>query len=222
MWTCRHLPHTVLVTQESSRARRLRQAPQPRSNRLAGNNLRSTSQLPPPSLSRQHRKHNMPPHLPEELLDRIIYYAAAWHPAYSSWIAQRYRETLLSICLASKTLCRLARPHLYKALRRNQGFVLDPYACLRDGTSSNSATSARCLRAIPPHSLYQAGVWRHVSVAFSQYARWPFVQCSAARIARGARRLTAVPTTSAGLLVRHSRNRYIPESAVPSFVEQDT
>jgi hypothetical protein len=57
----------------------------------------------------------MPPHLPEELLDRIIYYAAAWHPTHSSWIAQPYRETLLSICLASKTLYRLARPHLYKA-----------------------------------------------------------------------------------------------------------
>ena len=57
----------------------------------------------------------MPPQLPEELLDRIIYYVAAWHPSYSSWISQRHRETLLSICLASKTLCRLARPHLYKA-----------------------------------------------------------------------------------------------------------
>jgi hypothetical protein len=57
----------------------------------------------------------MPPQLPEELLDRIIYYAAAWHPSYNSWISQRYRETLLSICLASKALCRLARPHLYKA-----------------------------------------------------------------------------------------------------------
>jgi hypothetical protein len=56
----------------------------------------------------------MPPQLPEELLDRIIYYAAAWHPSYNSWISQRYRETLLSICLAFKTLCRLARPHLYK------------------------------------------------------------------------------------------------------------
>jgi hypothetical protein len=57
----------------------------------------------------------MPLQLPEELLDRIIYYVAAWHPSYSSWISQRHRETLLSICLASKTLCRLARPHLYKA-----------------------------------------------------------------------------------------------------------
>lgn len=53
--------------------------------------------------------------LPEELLDRIIYYVAAWHPSYSSWISQGHRQTLLSICLASKTLCRLARPHLYKA-----------------------------------------------------------------------------------------------------------
>jgi len=57
----------------------------------------------------------MPQELPEELLDRIIYYVVAWHPSYSSWISQRHRETLLSICLASKTLCRLARSHLYKA-----------------------------------------------------------------------------------------------------------
>ena len=53
--------------------------------------------------------------LPEELLDRIIYYVVAWHHTCKSWISKRHRETLLSTCLASKTLCRLARPHLYKA-----------------------------------------------------------------------------------------------------------
>lgn len=57
----------------------------------------------------------MPQHLPEELLDRIIYFVASWHPAYNSWVPQHFRETLLSICLASKTFYRLARPHLYKA-----------------------------------------------------------------------------------------------------------
>ena len=53
--------------------------------------------------------------LPEELLDRIIYYVVAWHHTCKSWISKRHRETLLSTCLASKTLCRLARLHLYKA-----------------------------------------------------------------------------------------------------------
>jgi hypothetical protein len=67
----------------------------------------------------------MPQQLPEELLDRILYHVAAfpfiydpyteWQNSKNSWIPHQPRSTLLNICLASKTLYRLALPHLYKA-----------------------------------------------------------------------------------------------------------
>jgi hypothetical protein len=79
----------------------------------------------------------MPPELPEELLDQIIYYVAARDPSYSSWISQRHRETLLSICLASKTLCRLARPHLYKAFSSHAEKRDVYWKCM--GTDSNAS-----------------------------------------------------------------------------------
>ncbi|KAM0694054.1 hypothetical protein Q7P36_006180 [Cladosporium allicinum] len=63
--------------------------------------------------------------LPEELLDRILCHVAAfpfiydpyteWQKSKNSWIPHQLRSTLLNICLASKTLYRLALPHLYKA-----------------------------------------------------------------------------------------------------------
>jgi hypothetical protein len=63
--------------------------------------------------------------LPEELLDRILWHVAAfpfvhdpqthWYESENSWIPLQFRSTLLNICLASKTLYRLALPHLYKA-----------------------------------------------------------------------------------------------------------
>jgi hypothetical protein len=63
--------------------------------------------------------------LPEELLDRILYHVAAfpfvhspqspWEEPENSWIPHQFRSTLLDICLVSKTLHRLALPHLYKA-----------------------------------------------------------------------------------------------------------
>jgi hypothetical protein len=62
--------------------------------------------------------------LPEELLDRILYHVAAfpfiqdpqapWEEPQNSWIPHQCRSTLLDICLVSKTLYRLALPHLYK------------------------------------------------------------------------------------------------------------
>ena len=62
--------------------------------------------------------------LPEELLDRILYHVAAfpllhdphapWDEPQNSWIPHQCRSTLLDICLVSKTLYRLALPHLYK------------------------------------------------------------------------------------------------------------
>ena len=67
----------------------------------------------------------MPQQLPEELLDRILWHVAAfpfahgrrahWYESENSWIPLQSRSTLLNICLASKTLYRLALPHLYKA-----------------------------------------------------------------------------------------------------------
>lgn len=63
----------------------------------------------------------MPQELPGELLDQIIHNVAAGHRIHSSWISRPFRETLLSICLASKTLCRMARPHLYQAFSSHAG-----------------------------------------------------------------------------------------------------
>lgn len=63
----------------------------------------------------------MPQELPEELLDQIIHNVAAGDRIHSSWISRPFRETLLSISLASKTLCRMARPHLYQAFSSHAG-----------------------------------------------------------------------------------------------------
>jgi hypothetical protein len=108
--------------------------------------------------------------------------------------------------------------------RLEKGLLLDRCRHRRLGrkTLFNSATSARRLRAIPPYSLSQAKVRRDGSVGLSQHDRSHVIQRSAARIARGARRLAVISTTSPGLLVRLTRHRYIPRWSVPSFAKQNT
>jgi hypothetical protein len=81
--------------------------------------------------------------LPEELLDRTLYHVAAARACdpdddleepENSWIPCQFRSTLLNICLASKTLYRLAHPHLYKAY-------------------SNHAERSRVVDSVPPRAI---------------------------------------------------------------------
>jgi hypothetical protein len=103
----------------------------------------------------------MLPQLPEELLDQILYHVATargsiqyddWDEPENSWIPHQFRSTFLNTCLASKTLYRLALPHLYKAFSNsaetNRVVELDmPELALR-ATPPLHDISARYLRTL--------------------------------------------------------------------------
>jgi hypothetical protein len=94
--------------------------------------------------------------LPEELLDRILWHVAAfpfvhdpqthWYESENSWIPLQFRSTLLNICLASKTLYRLALPHLYKAFSNHAERGPHAPPCLY--MTSHRDTSAPSVRSL--------------------------------------------------------------------------
>jgi hypothetical protein len=181
---------------------------QPRSNRLVYNNAQHPHHLQAHSFSGQHHQHTTHDaaatsrratgshHILRRSMASLVQFLDLATPPRNSLEHMSGFQNTLQIG-ATTSVQSLLQP------RREKGLLLD--RCGRRDLGReiffDAAAPARRLRAIPPYPLSQAGVRGDGSVDFSQHDRSQVIQRSATSVARGACRLAAIPTTSAGFLV---------------------